>query len=274
MSNVSFEIKGRGDVFLSGYNNFTVRRAGILTCPYPKLGARLEVDNDLSPLFPFINSTDEGARYFDNPDRIQFIFEGISCTLYPFEIIAAAFNDHDHAMSFGENLLKFLNNLHEKRACLKPDYRRAKHLSILDIYKILPGKNCGKCGEPSCLAFAGAVSKGRAGQHQCPGLVRPMEEKAVYPIVGKDGRLTGTIELDLPDRDVISENQSKLGALLTERELQVLKLLALGLTNTEIAVELFISPHTVKTHVNHIYEKLGVNDRAQASVIAGRHHLV
>jgi DNA-binding NarL/FixJ family response regulator len=53
-----------------------------------------------------------------------------------------------------------------------------------------------------------------------------------------------------------------------------LQLLARGLTNPEISKKLFISPHTVKTHVVHIYEKLGVSDRAQAAVLATRYNLV
>jgi DNA-binding NarL/FixJ family response regulator len=51
---------------------------------------------------------------------------------------------------------------------------------------------------------------------------------------------------------------------LTERELDVLRHVARGLTNTEIAATLFISEATVKTHLLHIYAKLGVSDRAAA----------
>ena len=57
---------------------------------------------------------------------------------------------------------------------------------------------------------------------------------------------------------------------LTEREGQILALIAEGLTNREIAVRLFISNATVKTHVNHIFAKLGVNDRRAAIAYAGR----
>ena len=51
---------------------------------------------------------------------------------------------------------------------------------------------------------------------------------------------------------------------LSERELEVLRLLAEGLTNREIAEELTVTLGTVKTHVNHIYGKLGVHSRVQA----------
>jgi DNA-binding NarL/FixJ family response regulator len=61
---------------------------------------------------------------------------------------------------------------------------------------------------------------------------------------------------------------------LSDRELEVLRLLATGLPNREIASILFISEATVKTHVEHVIQKLGVSDRVQAVVWAARHGLL
>jgi DNA-binding NarL/FixJ family response regulator len=60
---------------------------------------------------------------------------------------------------------------------------------------------------------------------------------------------------------------------LTPREVEVLQLIAEGLTNSEIAGRLVVSAATVKSHVNHIFAKIGARDRAQAVVYAYAHGL-
>lgn len=63
------------------------------------------------------------------------------------------------------------------------------------------------------------------------------------------------------------------GQDLTERERDVLKLLVEGCSNPEIAVQLTVSRSTIKTHVSHIFEKLGVSTRLEAVAMAIRHKL-
>lgn len=53
------------------------------------------------------------------------------------------------------------------------------------------------------------------------------------------------------------------GGELSDREIDVLRLIALGLTNPQIAEDLFVSVRTIETHRSHVYQKLGVHDRAE-----------
>jgi DNA-binding NarL/FixJ family response regulator len=61
---------------------------------------------------------------------------------------------------------------------------------------------------------------------------------------------------------------------LTTREVEVLRLLARGLSNKQIAQQLVISPKTAGSHVEHIYRKIDASNRAQASLFAMRHGLM
>ena len=60
---------------------------------------------------------------------------------------------------------------------------------------------------------------------------------------------------------------------LTQREVEILSLIAQGLTNGEIAERLFLSNHTIKTHINRIFAKTGSRDRVAAIAYAQRHNI-
>jgi DNA-binding NarL/FixJ family response regulator len=103
--------------------------------------------------------------------------------------------------------------------------------------------------------------------------------RAIHAVHGGDAvvapsttrRLLDRFASHLPDED--SAPPAALEAL-TEREREVLTLIARGLSNAEIAGELFVAEATVKTHVGRILTKLQIRDRVQAVVFAYEHGLV
>jgi DNA-binding NarL/FixJ family response regulator len=75
-------------------------------------------------------------------------------------------------------------------------------------------------------------------------------------------------------RGRISEQDTTLADTLSERELDILRLLARGFSNAEIASQLALSPGTVRNYVSSVLSKLEVSDRTQAAVLALRYGLV
>jgi len=287
-------------MFVKGYSEFSLSRAGILAGGM--LGAHFRIDTNVSQLFPYINATFHDAKFFDQPEYILFHMDGIKCTLYSSDIIAAPFMDKGQALTFVNRLIDFLNDLYNKKDSLEPNFKKVSQVSVFDIFKLLPQTNCKECGYTTCMAFASAISKSETTPDKCPDFRNPISESATYPIFDKEGNLEATIsiEIDTTKRDIslekqkkhvekiekklidleqehkalLEDNKNEVETDLTGREIEVLRLIAKGETNTEISDILSISPHTVKSHVIHIFNKLGVNDRTQAAVWATRHKLV
>ena len=99
-------------------------------------------------------------------------------------------------------------------------------------------------------------------------------KKAILAVVnGEDyiqPSLIPVLNAQMIDRNQDSEKIEK----LTKREIEVLKLLAVGMYNKEVAEKLGISERTVKNHVSSIFKKIGVTDRTQAAVFTIRNNLI
>ena len=95
---------------------------------------------------------------------------------------------------------------------------------------------------------------------------------AVRVVAGGDALLAPSVTRRLIERfadlPVERHTDPKVLARLTEREREVMSLVAQGLSNAEIATRIFVSPATAKTHVGRVLTKLGVHDRAQLVMLA------
>lgn len=100
-------------------------------------------------------------------------------------------------------------------------------------------------------------------------------KKAIFTVLNGDTYIQPELRPILKRRmDEKASNASLIENSLTRRELEVLKLLAEGLFNKEIAYTLSISEKTVKNHVSNIFRKINVSDRTQAAVYAIKHNIV
>lgn len=99
-------------------------------------------------------------------------------------------------------------------------------------------------------------------------------ERAIRAVAAGHTHLDPAIQQRLVTAVLTTTTQtSTLPDELTSREIEVLKLIAAGLSNTEIAAALVVSAATIKTHINHIFQKTGARDRAQAVRYAYQHDL-
>jgi DNA-binding CsgD family transcriptional regulator len=80
-------------------------------------------------------------------------------------------------------------------------------------------------------------------------------------------------ELGVRRRLVAAEPETNGWAALTEAELTVARLVAEGLTNREVAERLFVSPHTVNSHLRHVFSKLGINSRVELARLSRDHEM-
>ena len=101
-------------------------------------------------------------------------------------------------------------------------------------------------------------------------------KKAIYSVYNNENYIDAPLVPIMKERqgDREQKERCKKEELLTRRELEVLKLIAEGLFNKEIAYHLSISEKTVKNHVSNIFKKIGVSDRTQAAVYAIKNNVV
>jgi DNA-binding NarL/FixJ family response regulator len=120
-----------------------------------------------------------------------------------------------------------------------------------------------------------ALSAGASGFLLKDGTAEALFE-AVRVVAAGDALLTPNVTRRLIDEFVRTRPRFRADRLpeLTARELDVLRLMAIGRSNSEIAAELYVGTETVKTHVSRILAKLGARDRTQAVIAAYRAGLV
>ena len=265
--------------------------------------ASFRLDRDVSSLFPFINAELDDALYYENPAYVRFLFDGFRCFLYPDTAAVHFFESRAAAKEFIPGFMDFLNAVHARKKDIKPNHNQIRQIPVTDILKILPKNNCKRCGYPTCMAFAADMARGRAIADKCPDLASPAFETAQFPVLDSNKDVIDAVNLPISTagmKDQIKSLQDRIEELekavknpgtgpaatrtseqikatdfnLTNREVEILELIAKGNTNNEISGLLFISPHTVKSHMINIFNKLGVNDRTQAAVLATQHGII
>lgn len=119
-----------------------------------KIRVIADVSGEIHEVFPYLNAILKGCIYNHPALTLTIKKDGKLFTLHAHHITLAKIEDEKEAEEILRWLRDLINQTYEKRDQIEPNYSMAAELKALDIFKLLPGTNCKKCGELTCLAFA------------------------------------------------------------------------------------------------------------------------
>jgi ArsR family metal-binding transcriptional regulator len=117
------------------------------------IAARARLMEDISSVFPYLNTRMKGAVLDKNHNTLNFKFGGRGVTLHARLMVVTRLHDRKEAIKVLGELKNLINQTYEHRDRIQPSERSRRILTVLEIYRLLPRKNCGECGEPACMGF-------------------------------------------------------------------------------------------------------------------------
>jgi ArsR family metal-binding transcriptional regulator len=129
------------------------------------------LDEDISEALPYVNSAlGGGGDYVRSPPTLTLRVHGKLIALHGREIFVNAIKDEEEADKILTWVKKEINEAWANRDNITPCYEKAPEPRMIDILKLLPKTNCGKCSEPTCMVFALKVVEGVKGPVDCPDM--------------------------------------------------------------------------------------------------------
>jgi ArsR family metal-binding transcriptional regulator len=125
------------------------------------------IDQDVSSLFPYLNAVLKGAIYNHAGRTLTLRMEGRLISLHPRLVAAGKIIDEQDAQAVIEWIKEKIGYCRANKDSLEPTTERRQRLTALDIFKLLPGTNCRKCGELTCLAFSVELAEERVTVMKC-----------------------------------------------------------------------------------------------------------
>jgi ArsR family metal-binding transcriptional regulator len=148
------------------------RRAAIMVlgpcvADYKKIRLIAHLEGDLGPLLPYLNAVLPQASYTPKAETLTFMDGYRMIALYPRRITIAKADEIVDAWMTLERIRGLVLQTWNDRSLIEPCFETRKRPPAIEIFKRLPGTNCGRCGLPSCLAFAMHVWIGETSQRLC-----------------------------------------------------------------------------------------------------------
>lgn len=142
------------------------------------VNAVVDLEDDISDIMPYLNAVVKAGSYDPELPCLRFTWEGKVVILYPRRIAISKLQDEVEAGQVLESVLQLIRSTCANRETIKPSFEKRGRVKALDVFRHLPRSNCGRCGEPTCLAFAVRVALGEKGPGDCPPLSEPGNARA------------------------------------------------------------------------------------------------
>ena len=141
-----------------------------------KVNAIADLSEDISEVLPYLNTALKGLQYYAEEKILTAKRGGRLITFRPRQIALTKLEDEREATAVMEELKKIVNETYANKDHIVPTYTSRPIPRPLDVFKLLPGKNCKECGEPTCMAFAMKLINDELDWKQCPLLFRKESE--------------------------------------------------------------------------------------------------
>jgi len=135
------------------------------------INAIASLSDDIGEVLPYLASVIKLCSYDDKTKTLTFKQDGKGIAIYSRQIAVTKLRDREEAARMLGQLKDLINQTYENRQNIAPCYKKGIELKYLDVFKLLPGTNCRKCGQPTCLAFAARLVQQEANIAQCSPLL-------------------------------------------------------------------------------------------------------
>jgi ArsR family metal-binding transcriptional regulator len=136
-----------------------------------KVNAIADLSEDISEVLPYLNTVLKGLQYHQEDKFLAVKRKGHMITFWPRQIAITKLEDEKEATAVMEELKQIVTETFANKDHIEPTYTSRPIPRPLDIFKLLPGKNCKECGEATCMAFTFKLINDEMEWPQCPLLL-------------------------------------------------------------------------------------------------------
>ncbi len=147
-----------------------------------------ELSDDASEVLPYLHAILPKVRYNPRGPVLTISLDGRRVVLQARQAAVTRVEDEADARRVLDWLLETINRTWDERERITPNHQATRELKLLKVYRLLPGGNCGACGEATCMAFAVRIVKGGADVTACAPLEAPGQEARLERFLSLVGR--------------------------------------------------------------------------------------